>query len=315
MTLDEAKERVRIPELWREFGYEGEPKKQCRCPFHEDSTASFSVYDDGKGWKCFSGCGNGSVIDFLAKEKGLSDEEACKEILRRAEGHHEPVRQERPRQEQSKIELPQEIPYSSELAQRVADSRGLRITSIEFAAIWLKTLTFGRVCDQDCWILSDASRNCAEARRIDRKPFPAIGTLGERKSHSLRGSSKSWSVGIHPPGFDEPWLRDHVHRILLVEGGPDYLAACQIIAEQDGNVLPVAMLGATQSISQGALPHFTARRVIIIGHPDKSGRAAAANWGTQIQGAGGLVHAIQLKQGDLCDSVAAGKTYDDINRN
>jgi hypothetical protein len=31
-TLQEAKDRVRIPDLWREFGYEGEPRKSCFCP-------------------------------------------------------------------------------------------------------------------------------------------------------------------------------------------------------------------------------------------------------------------------------------------
>ena len=74
-----------IADLWREFGYEGEPRKTCFCPFHENTrTPAFSVFDEGKGWKCHAGCGEGSVIDFLAKAKGLSEEEACKEILRRA---------------------------------------------------------------------------------------------------------------------------------------------------------------------------------------------------------------------------------------
>ena len=313
LTLEEAKDRVRIPELWREFGYDGEPKKQCRCPFHADRNPSFSVFDEDRRWTCHAGCGGGTVIDFLAIAKGLSDEDACHEILRRAEGYREPVRHEPTKLEQVKlVERPKEIPYSKELAQRVADSRGLRITSVEFAALWLKTLIFGRVCDQECWILSDGSGNCSEARRFDAKPFPAIGTLGERKSHTVAGSRKSWPVGVLPPGFEEPWLREHVHRILLVEGGPDYLACCQIIAEQDTNVLPVAMLGASQSISQAALPYFTGRRVTVIGHPDKSGREAATNWGTQIQGAGGLVQPIHLKNGDLCDHVVAGATFHDI---
>ena len=155
--LEIAKERTRIPDLWRELGLEGEPKKQCHCPFHDDRSPSFSVFDNGKRWKCHAGCGEGSVIDFLAKAKGLSDEEACREILRLAGASHEFTRPERPKREAAILELPPKVPYSKELAQRVADSRGLRITSVEFATIWLETLTFGRVCDQDCWILSDRS--------------------------------------------------------------------------------------------------------------------------------------------------------------
>jgi CHC2-type zinc finger protein len=84
LTLAEAKERVKIPQLWHLFGFPGEPKKQCRCPFHEDGNPSFSVYDDGRKWKCHAGCGEGSAIDFIAKAKNLSDEQACLELIRLA---------------------------------------------------------------------------------------------------------------------------------------------------------------------------------------------------------------------------------------
>ena len=76
MTLQEAKECVKIADLWREFGYQGEPQKTCFCPFHENvRTPAFSVFDEGKGWKCHAGCGEGSVIDFLIKAKGIYEEE------------------------------------------------------------------------------------------------------------------------------------------------------------------------------------------------------------------------------------------------
>ena len=70
ITLAEAKERVRIPDLWHEFGYRGEPGKTCFCPFHEDTrTPAFSVFDDGKRWECHAGCGEGSVVDLFAKRR------------------------------------------------------------------------------------------------------------------------------------------------------------------------------------------------------------------------------------------------------
>ena len=143
-------------------------------------------------------------------------------------------------------------------------------------------------------------------------PIPLSATLGERKSHSLRGSSKSWPVGILPLGFEENWLRRHCHKILLVEGGPDYLAACQLIAESAENVLPVAMLGASATICQDALSYFAGKHVTVVGHPDEAGRAAAMRWAQQIKAAGGVVRSIQLKKGDLCDIVAAGATHNDL---
>ena len=53
-----------------------------------------------------------------------------------------------------------------------------------------------------------------------------------------------------PEGFH---AHEHIRKILIVEGAPDYLAARQLIAAQDENILPVAMLGASASISQQAI--------------------------------------------------------------
>jgi Toprim-like len=107
---------------------------------------------------------------------------------------------------------------------------------------------------------------------------------------------------------------DHIRKILLVEGAPDYLAACQLIAAQDENILPVTMLGASASISHEAIKYFTCRNVTIVAHPDNAGREAAMRWGTQLQDWGAIVQAIQLKKGDLCSVVASGETYEHLVR-
>ena len=184
ITLAEAKERIRIPDLWRELGLEGEPKKHCRCPFHEDRSPSFSIFDDGKGWKCHAGCGEGSAVDFLVKAKGLSDEEACIEILRRAGSNREVVRSERPKRELAVLELPPPVPYSKEIAQSVADSRGLGIAAVEFAALWLKTIVFGDSAD----------------RRLGFSPMPRASApkLAESTQSRFRPSAPSLSAKAMP---------------------------------------------------------------------------------------------------------------------
>lgn len=40
------------------------------CPFHDDQKPSFSVNAKGNYWKCFAGCGSGSIIDFWMKWQG-----------------------------------------------------------------------------------------------------------------------------------------------------------------------------------------------------------------------------------------------------
>ena len=213
--------------------------------------------------------------------------------------------------------LPLALPWDRDMAQRVADSRGLHITAVEFSFLWLKTLSFRHFCNVECWVLGDRSSRCVEARRIDREKFPASANVPERKSHTFSGSDKSWPVGILPPGFEDEWLQKHVHKILLVEGGPDYLAACQIIAESPAtdfdNVLPVAILGASNDIADDALVHFSGRQTTIVAHGEDAGRDAAERWKAQITGAGGAAQVFYLNQGtDLCDAVAAGITYDEI---
>jgi hypothetical protein len=86
--LVQAKARLSLVVLMAQLGLGDCAKKSARCPFHEDSSASFSVYtgDDGEErWKCFAGCGQGDVIDFLAKHRGLSNSDACREFIRLAD--------------------------------------------------------------------------------------------------------------------------------------------------------------------------------------------------------------------------------------
>jgi hypothetical protein len=316
--LQAAKERLRVPELWAMLSLPGKPGRACRSPFREDHNGSFSIFDDGRKWKDHATGEGGDAVDFVAVALGISNQEACRKLIGLAgvipQVTHFPrgERESNDAKGSFRLELPALIPYSEELAQRVANSRGLNTTAVEFAYHWLKTLVFAAVCETPSWILTDASRRSAEARRIDRKPYPATATLSDRKSHSLRGSSKSWPVGILPPGFEENWLSRHCHKILLAEGGPDYLAACQLIAESAENVLPVAMLGASATICQDALSYFAGKHVTVVGHPDEAGRAAAMRWAQQVKAAGGVVRSIQLKKGDLCDIVAAGATHNDL---
>jgi hypothetical protein len=295
------------------------------CPLHQERTPSFYVNPEKRVFHCH-GCGaGGSVIDLHMAWSGLTDGEAMRDLSNGTgfddrRGRSVDEIQAPPQVERKRVNgwLPSARPWDRDVAQRVADSRGLRITAVEFGFLWLKTVSFRRWCNAECWTLGDRSRRCVEARRIDREKFPASANVAERKSHTFHGySDKSWPVGIMPPGFEDEWLAKHVHKILLVEGGPDYLAACQIIAESPAtdfdNVLPVAILGASNDIATDALVHFRKRQVTIVAHGDKNGCDAAARWKEQITGAGGAAQVFYLNQGtDLCDAVVAGITYDEI---
>ena len=86
-TLNEAKSRLSLSALMVQLGLADHAKKSARCPFHEDASASFSVFtgDDGiEHWKCHAGCGQGDAIDFLAKARILSLGDAIVEFKKLA---------------------------------------------------------------------------------------------------------------------------------------------------------------------------------------------------------------------------------------
>jgi hypothetical protein len=62
------------------------------------------------------------------------------------------------------------------------------------------------------------------------------------------------------------------------------LAAFHLIycARVEGQVAPVAMLGALNAIPEDALPPFAKKRVRIFPHNDDAGRVAGARWAAQL---------------------------------
>ena len=56
---------------------------QGRCPFHEDSNASFSVRLDGERghWRCFAGCGHGDLVSFHMRLIERPFVEAVRDLL------------------------------------------------------------------------------------------------------------------------------------------------------------------------------------------------------------------------------------------
>jgi hypothetical protein len=299
-----AKRRLPLPELMKRCGLGAHARPQAFCPFHENTkTPAFGIFRDRRGlyrWKCHSQCGSGDEITLLEKLDGLPRGAAVRKYLAAAGVAHTSgagapmARSASPSAENRKgPQLPADATPGTEAEFcELATLRHLS-PNATFAAATLGTLYFGTVCGERCWIITDERRLCAEARRMDGKPFPAIGPLAERKAHTIRGSVKSWPVGLavrgHVPG--------DFRALLVVEGGPDYLAALHFALEQkcDGHFdcLPVAFLGAgaASRIHSDAVPLLRGRRVAFYPHHDPSGAGGKAvqKWAEQFAEAGALI--------------------------
>jgi hypothetical protein len=136
--------------------------------------------------------------------------------------------------------------------------------------------------EQECYGVRDASGNLIELRRLDGHDFPAVPSHGiaARKSHAIKGSNKSWPLGI--------LMARDFPAIALVEGIPDFLYAHYRVQEEfaRNRVAVVAMLSATPAIDEAALSLFAGKTVRIFPHLDEAGLGGAKKWCRQLIEAG-----------------------------
>jgi hypothetical protein len=251
------------------------------CPAHQDSSPSLSIRDGRGGTlllKCFAGCGFKAILAAagVARFSLLRD----------------------PHQRKVKVAKPK--PAST--ADGVEVSRGtfeqwlalarLRHLDGELAepvrlAVMRGLVGFGHHFGHDCWLIGDKSGRNAQARRMDGRPF--IQPDGSQiKSKTLPGYRASWPIGI-PESDPYPV-------IMVVEGGPDLLAAHQfIIAENRTNdTAVVCITGAAMNPPPEAWAPLVGKRVRIYPHNDDPGRKAAARWHASLTAAGAVADAFNL---------------------
>lgn len=292
-TLADAKARLNIHGLWQHFGFTGEPKASCRCPWREDHKPSFSVNAEGTLWNDFSTGEAGDAVDFYQRASGLSQKDACRKFMELAGGTCSPSpRAARPcvtTQTKPKPVFPGFRCGTAEEIQHLASLRNIGREGLEWASE-RGLLVFATLKDLPAWIVTDGARVNAQARRMDGKPWEHI----QAKAWTLPGSWASWPIGITEA--------QEFRAIALVEGGPDLLAGHYLAlweqashhAKRDVQCVPVAMLGAGQKIHADALPMFHGKHVRIFGHDDDAGRGAVERWAAQLVKVGVTVDAFSF---------------------
>jgi hypothetical protein len=296
-----AKERLTIPELARLRRWEWRPGKSCRCPYRPDRNESGSVFADGRLFRDFA---TGETLDapaLLARVENMSNEAACRLFIDLAgvkAGTDKPAFVHKPRvsnneQQRKKPVLPALTKPTSTQLRQLANLRCLSIEGVRFA-VTRGFLHATRFHDLECWTLTDSERWLCQLRRLDGNPF--IKREGsEYKAQTCTGSWGAWPLGI-AESTEFP-------SVALVEGGPDFLAACHFIVVEgmDCHTAPVGMLGAGQRIATSALPRFAGKRVRIFAHADEAnnrgeihGVEAAARWELQLRDAGADVTTFDL---------------------
>ena len=170
-TLTDAKTRLNIHALWPHFGFDGEPKASCRCPWREDHNASFSVNVDGTLWNDFATGEAGDAVDFFQRASGLSQKKACRKFMELAGGRGQPAQHAarppaRTADTKARPAFPEFRQGTAADFRQLANLRQIGREGLEWASerglLWFATL-------KDCpaWIVTDSARLNAQARRMD----------------------------------------------------------------------------------------------------------------------------------------------------
>lgn len=261
----------------------------AHCPFHDERTPSFTVWEDHA--HCY-GCGwhGGAAKYVMARQQ--CDLPRALEILR-GRGIAPPqigkLKAEN-RNRNEKPDLPELCPLNQDGITSLAKLRclspaGIRLavkSGVLFGARWMR---------HQSWVITDASRNVAQFRRFDGKEYELHG----RPVKAITKGSPSWPVGA--ANLKTEKLKSESRNVIMLEGGPDLIAAYQLLSSvfkigkefRSPEFTPVAMLGSANSISPEALALFDGKRVRILRHDDEAGQRGAEKWTEQLASAGAAV--------------------------
>ncbi|MEI6493096.1 MAG: hypothetical protein WCO94_11155 [Verrucomicrobiota bacterium] len=291
-TVDQILDRWPLRSMCARLNISLPARGKFCSPFRPDNNPSCEVWKE-----TIKDRSTGETYDSIrcyAEIKGLSNSDAIKALAAELPGRGPRPTPTPPH----KLVVPI-LTGEREKCARLAELRKLPEQAIQAAVVSLGVVGFGKSCGHDCWIITDRHGRVAESRRLDGKEFEAYGEHGERKVHTIKGSSKKWPVGLTPkyrPLADMP--------VVLGEGSPDYLALCAVALETKPEFLPVVMLGSSFAIDAQALPGFAGRAVTILAHPDAAGQTAAVRWARQLDPVAASLRVLQLDGGDVNDLVS-----------
>ena len=278
------KSKCPMPVLLRKLGLGSYAKRSCPSPLRPDHNPSWGIFQREGGWH-FKDHGNddsGDEVTLIARLKGWDEQRDFKRIVdfyretARKTGPAEPLTVACPQLPSSPPDLTGYTAGTNEQLQRLSLLRSISVEALKLAAE-RGFLIFGVRFNREVFGLKDQSGRLAEVRRLDGQLFPAYGSLPEHKSHTLKGSTKRWPLGLMEAAT--------APSIVLTEGLPDFLAVFDFMLREGkvNMVAPVTMLSASTSIEDGALNHFHNKRVRMFPHHDEAGIKAAHRWTSQLR--------------------------------
>ena len=239
-------------------------------------------------------------MTFIQFAEGVSNAEACRKIVGYAGGNAPNPRAARKviRRKKAKPKLPIFHKPTAEKS-KLAELRNVSSSAIDICTD-RGLLRFGIWKGQSAWFVTDRTRRNIQTRRLDGKPWNEI----KAKAWTLQSSEASWPIGLNE-SLPFPI-------VLLVEGGPDLLAAAHFIYREnrEKDAAFVAMLGAGHRLKQEALIALAGKTIRIFSHADKSGYSSTKRWADQLRSVDATVDAVSFEGIKKADESPVGDLND-----
>jgi CHC2 zinc finger len=292
-----ANSKVTIFEAWSRLGLPGSPRRSCHSPFREERSPSFSIFAEGTRFKDHATQKGGSVFDFVM-EAAQCDFQTAAKIIRGWEGGPPfewsgPVYkiEEKPRPVGAPDLSHLRSPTDSEIAM-IASLRRLMPEAVSLAAerglLWC-----GYMWGQHAWAIADRTGQSAILRRIDGCKW-------------IQGQKAIYAPGSRGDIFIGVAESTSFPRIIVIEGGPDLLAAFQFILttglfDRRDDITVVCAVSTSSKFGTDAW-RFRDKYIQIIGHNDEAGLKAVQKWRQQLLGARAFLTCTSVPSaGDLND--------------
>lgn len=298
--FNEARHQLTITDAWVALGLPGTPKPSCRSPFRDERSPSFSIFDDGKGWKDHGSGEGGDVVEFIRHAIDGDHKEVRNWLAARLTPGAATSTAPKPSATIKRINWPSKLTEGDRATLKAfAASRGLTFPAVQVmtkAGILRFTIIHGN----ECFVITDASGRCAEIRRIDGKLF------GDKKQFPLAGVNKQWL-----PGLDLLRTAPKFTAVIITEGATDLLSACDLYSRYQPQYLgknswqPAALLGAEcKTLHPEAAQLIRGRHVRLVPDADPAGDKMADHWSSLLRKIGCSVDVVNLPPGtDLTDNL------------
>lgn len=325
--IDDVLHAYPMPQVWQDLGLPAPTSEDSNgafeawVPWRENPATSkrpsLRVFPKGGMWFCKDMGGDGTnkagtAVHLIAQVKRLDPKAAVKELLRMAEkrGIVRDGKATRPKAafaaaRPERVQKPVrpgdlDLPREGDLATLSKSRFGLGMAGLEWA-VEMGWLRFSTVKGHRAWWVTDKSGWTYQRRRIDNQPWLVFERnrcrTGTRKALSAYGNIQEWPVGVADIG--------HKPVVALVEGEPDFLAACDFICRAGLRdlVAPVAFLGknchfeSPLAKQERIMAHFEGKYVLAFAQHDESGAgmAGARRWMDQLKGTARGTHIVPVQ--------------------